>query len=240
MAVRYGFIGCGAIAQRRHLPEAAANPNSKLAALADPMADRVNALATQYGAKAYTDYKEMLAERGYRCGGRGRAQCLHAAAEHRGAQRRQARAVRKADGHHPRRRQGDDRRGGEEQEVPDDRPESAADAAACQGQGDSQQRASSARCCRSAPPSSIPAPRGGRSMPARAGSSKRAQAFMGVSRRPGRPQGRSAALAARPGIHRSRRLHHHPRQARSARASSSTSTTTPTSRSRPPAASSAA
>jgi predicted dehydrogenase len=62
MPVKYGFIGCGAIAQRRHLPEAAANSHSKVAALADPMADRAAALATQYGAKPYADYKQMLAE----------------------------------------------------------------------------------------------------------------------------------------------------------------------------------
>src|SRR5579871_4179758 len=60
MPVKYGFIGCGAIAQRRHLPEAAANSHSVVAALADPMGDRVEALAKQYGAKGYTDYKEML------------------------------------------------------------------------------------------------------------------------------------------------------------------------------------
>jgi predicted dehydrogenase len=62
MPVKYGFIGCGAIAQRRHMPECAANSHSVVAALADPMADRVGQLAKQYGAKAYTDYKEMLAK----------------------------------------------------------------------------------------------------------------------------------------------------------------------------------
>ncbi len=60
MSVRYGIIGCGAIAQRRHMPEAAANPESTVAALADPVADRVKTLAQQYGAEAYTDYKKML------------------------------------------------------------------------------------------------------------------------------------------------------------------------------------
>ena len=60
MIVRYGVIGCGAIAQRRHLPECAANPASKLAALADPVAERVEALAKKYDAKSYLDYKEML------------------------------------------------------------------------------------------------------------------------------------------------------------------------------------
>ncbi len=62
MPVKYGVIGCGAIAQRRHIPECVANPQSRLAALADPAADRVADLAKRYGATAYTDYKEMLAK----------------------------------------------------------------------------------------------------------------------------------------------------------------------------------
>jgi UDP-N-acetylglucosamine 3-dehydrogenase len=60
MSVKIGVIGCGAIGQRRHIPEAAANPEAKVAALADPVKDRVEALAKQYEAKAYTDYKQML------------------------------------------------------------------------------------------------------------------------------------------------------------------------------------
>jgi UDP-N-acetylglucosamine 3-dehydrogenase len=62
MAVKYGVIGCGAIAQRRHIPECVNNPESKLAALADPVKERVEFLANKYGAKGYTDYKEMLAD----------------------------------------------------------------------------------------------------------------------------------------------------------------------------------
>src|SRR6185436_3869329 len=58
--VKYGVIGCGAIAQRRHLPECAANPNSKVGAVADPVKERVEEIAAKYGATAYTDYKEML------------------------------------------------------------------------------------------------------------------------------------------------------------------------------------
>ena len=61
MTVKYGVIGCGAIAQRRHLPECAANPASKLVALADPVAERVEELAKKYGAKAFLNYKDMLA-----------------------------------------------------------------------------------------------------------------------------------------------------------------------------------
>ncbi|MDB5358333.1 MAG: oxidoreductase domain protein [Phycisphaerales bacterium] len=60
MPVKYGIIGCGAISQRRHLPECAANSQSKIVALSDPMADRVAELAQKYGAKAFADYKEML------------------------------------------------------------------------------------------------------------------------------------------------------------------------------------
>jgi len=60
MAVKYGVIGCGAIAQRRHIPECVANPDSKLVALSDPMAERVKELAKKYGATAYTDHKKML------------------------------------------------------------------------------------------------------------------------------------------------------------------------------------
>ena len=58
--VRYGIIGCGAISQRRHIPECIANPNSKLVALADPVKERVDELAKQYSAKGYTDFKELL------------------------------------------------------------------------------------------------------------------------------------------------------------------------------------
>lgn len=58
--VKYGIIGCGAIAQRRHIPEGAANPRSKIAALADPVPGRAAELAAKYGATAYTDYKKML------------------------------------------------------------------------------------------------------------------------------------------------------------------------------------
>ena len=60
MPVRYGIIGCGAIAQRRHIPECVANPASQLIAIADVVKDRVEEIAAKNNAKAYTDYKEML------------------------------------------------------------------------------------------------------------------------------------------------------------------------------------
>ncbi len=60
MPVNYGVIGCGAIAQRRHLPEAADYRYSKVAAVADPNEARAREIAGQYGAEAYTDPKQML------------------------------------------------------------------------------------------------------------------------------------------------------------------------------------
>src|SRR5436190_6272962 len=63
MPVKYGVIGVGAIAQRRHIPECCANPDSKLVALADPSPGRAEGLSKQSGdgtAKAYADYKDML------------------------------------------------------------------------------------------------------------------------------------------------------------------------------------
>ncbi|MEZ6190525.1 MAG: Gfo/Idh/MocA family oxidoreductase [Phycisphaerales bacterium] len=60
--VRYGIIGCGAIAQRRHIPEAVANKNAKVVAIADPVTGRAKSVADPIGAVAYTDYKRMLKE----------------------------------------------------------------------------------------------------------------------------------------------------------------------------------
>ncbi len=60
--VRYGIIGCGAIAQRRHIPEAAANRRSQIVAIADPVRGRAKEIAEHHGAAAYTDYRKMLKE----------------------------------------------------------------------------------------------------------------------------------------------------------------------------------
>ncbi|GAB4109222.1 MAG: Gfo/Idh/MocA family oxidoreductase [Phycisphaeraceae bacterium] len=60
--VRYGVIGCGAIAQRRHIPEAVANPKSQVVAIADPVKGRAKSIAEGIGAAAYTDYRKMLKE----------------------------------------------------------------------------------------------------------------------------------------------------------------------------------
>ncbi|MEM8738749.1 MAG: Gfo/Idh/MocA family oxidoreductase [Planctomycetota bacterium] len=60
--IRYGVIGAGAIAQRRHLPEIHANPDSEVVAIADPAKERVAEVAEQYGATAYKNHQAMLAE----------------------------------------------------------------------------------------------------------------------------------------------------------------------------------
>lgn len=58
--IQIGVIGCGKIAQIRHLPEYAANPAVKLYGLYDLNAARTASLAEQYGAKAFSSYQELL------------------------------------------------------------------------------------------------------------------------------------------------------------------------------------
>ncbi len=58
--VRFGIIGCGAIAQRRHIPELHKNPNAVVVAIADPVVGRAASIGDPIGAAAYRDYKKML------------------------------------------------------------------------------------------------------------------------------------------------------------------------------------
>ncbi|RAV20312.1 Gfo/Idh/MocA family protein [Paenibacillus contaminans] len=60
--IRVAVIGCGSIAKHRHIPEYAANQNVELAAFVDPVIERAEAYAEQYGAKAFADYEAMLSE----------------------------------------------------------------------------------------------------------------------------------------------------------------------------------
>ncbi|WP_100010033.1 Gfo/Idh/MocA family protein [Lentibacillus sediminis] len=59
--LRVAVIGCGSIAKNRHLPEHSNNPNVEIAAVCDIVEERSQAAADKYGAKAYTDYKDLLA-----------------------------------------------------------------------------------------------------------------------------------------------------------------------------------
>ena len=57
-----GIIGCGKIAQVRHIPEYADHPQAKLAGFFDLNQDRAQALAEQWGGKAYSSWEELLAD----------------------------------------------------------------------------------------------------------------------------------------------------------------------------------
>ena len=60
MAVRYGFIACGAINQRRHIPEVHSNPDSTVVAVCDNGRQRAEEVGRTYSAEVYTDYRKML------------------------------------------------------------------------------------------------------------------------------------------------------------------------------------
>lgn len=60
--IRVAVIGCGSIAKYRHIPEYADNANVELIAFVDPIIERAEKYAKELGGKAFTDYKEMLAE----------------------------------------------------------------------------------------------------------------------------------------------------------------------------------
>ena len=59
---RIGIIGCGKIAQVRHIPEYAENPYAELAGFYDLNTQRAAELAAQYGGKAYASAEAMLAD----------------------------------------------------------------------------------------------------------------------------------------------------------------------------------
>ena len=62
MTIKIGIIGCGKIAQVRHLPEYAEHPEAQIAGLFDINLARAQELAEQYGAKAYDSYEALLAD----------------------------------------------------------------------------------------------------------------------------------------------------------------------------------
>lgn len=59
---RIGIIGCGKIAQVRHIPEYAANPQAVLAGFYDRTPSRAQALARQWGGRAYPTWEALLAD----------------------------------------------------------------------------------------------------------------------------------------------------------------------------------
>ena len=59
---RVGIIGCGRIAQTRHIPEYLENENATIAGVFDLNMQRAQQLAATYGCKAYSSIEEMLAD----------------------------------------------------------------------------------------------------------------------------------------------------------------------------------
>lgn len=57
---RIGIIGCGKIAQVRHIPEYEANADAELAAFYDINHERAEDIAAKHGGKAYSDLDAML------------------------------------------------------------------------------------------------------------------------------------------------------------------------------------
>lgn len=59
--LKIGIIGCGKITEVRHAPEYHENPNCQLAAFFDVVPEKAEAMAKEYGAKAYASVEELLA-----------------------------------------------------------------------------------------------------------------------------------------------------------------------------------
>ena len=51
--IRIGILGCGKIAQVRHIPEYAANPDCELVGYYNPTKSRAEDMAAKYGGIAY-------------------------------------------------------------------------------------------------------------------------------------------------------------------------------------------
>ena len=62
MTIRVGIIGCGKIAQVRHIPEYTANPDAEIIGLYDMNLDRARELAAKLGCRAYDTVDELLSD----------------------------------------------------------------------------------------------------------------------------------------------------------------------------------
>jgi UDP-N-acetylglucosamine 3-dehydrogenase len=58
--IKVAVIGCGAIAKHRHIPEYGWNSQVELVAFCDPVLERAEHYAKEYGGKAYSSYEDML------------------------------------------------------------------------------------------------------------------------------------------------------------------------------------
>ena len=60
---KVAIIGCGGIANSKHMPALALNPQTEMVAFCDIIVERAEAAAKKYGtpdAKVYEDYRELL------------------------------------------------------------------------------------------------------------------------------------------------------------------------------------
>ena len=62
--LRIGIIGCGKIAQVRHIPEYAANSNAQLVGFFDLSKDRAAQVAAPFGGRVFDSYQDLLADPG--------------------------------------------------------------------------------------------------------------------------------------------------------------------------------
>ena len=58
--IHVGVIGCGKIAQVRHLPEYADNEEAQIDGVYDLNPERAKEIAEKYGARSYSSYEELL------------------------------------------------------------------------------------------------------------------------------------------------------------------------------------
>ncbi len=61
--IKIGIIGCGKIAQVRHIPEYRQNPDCEIVGYYDLNLGRAQALASEFGGKAYMTLEEMLRDK---------------------------------------------------------------------------------------------------------------------------------------------------------------------------------
>ncbi|KPV55099.1 oxidoreductase, partial [Paenibacillus sp. A3] len=62
---RIGIIGCGGIANGKHMPALKNQPNAEMVAFCDIVEERAHEAASKFGtpgAKVYSDYKQLLAD----------------------------------------------------------------------------------------------------------------------------------------------------------------------------------
>ena len=60
--MKVGIIGCGKIAQVRHIPEYLDNPQAEIAGYYDFNLERAKELADRFGGKAYETVEDLLAD----------------------------------------------------------------------------------------------------------------------------------------------------------------------------------